>query len=65
MVGVTRSTRTKYKLTEQLPWVADLSQGTVFIGVVEFAAALGLILPAATGIAPCTAAAGRDRPGKW
>jgi uncharacterized membrane protein YphA (DoxX/SURF4 family) len=53
MAGVTKSTRPKDKLTEQLPWVADFSQGTVrFIGVVEFAAALGLILPGATGIAP-------------
>ncbi|MEU1275996.1 DoxX family protein [Streptomyces sp. NPDC005799] len=53
MAGVTKSTRPKDELTEQLPWVADFSQGTVrFIGVVEFAAALGLILPGATGIAP-------------
>lgn len=53
MAGVTKSTRPKDKLTEQLPWVADFPQGTVrFIGVVEFAAALGLILPGATGIAP-------------
>ncbi|MEU6379354.1 DoxX family protein [Streptomyces sp. NPDC046909] len=52
MAGVTKATQPKDKLVEKLPWVADFSQGTVrLIGVVEFAAALGLILPAATGIA--------------
>lgn len=36
-----------------MPWVEDFSDGTVkFIGVVEILGALGLILPAATGIAP-------------
>jgi hypothetical protein len=35
-----------------MPWVEDFSAGTVkLIGVVELLAALGLILPAATGIA--------------
>ncbi|WP_329333478.1 DoxX family protein [Streptomyces sp. NBC_01352] len=53
MAGVMKSTQPKEKLAGQLPWTADFSQGTVrFIGIVEFAAALGLILPAATGIAP-------------
>ncbi|WP_432197523.1 DoxX family protein [Streptomyces sp. bgisy027] len=53
MAGVMKSTQPKDKLVGQLPWVADFSPGTVrFIGIVEFAAALGLILPAATGIAP-------------
>ncbi|MFJ3633318.1 DoxX family protein [Streptomyces sp. NPDC090112] len=53
MAGVMKSTQPKAKLAEKLPWVADYSAGTVrFIGVVELAAALGLILPAATGIAP-------------
>ncbi|MER5757239.1 DoxX family protein [Streptomyces sp. NPDC002088] len=53
MAGVMKSTQPKEKLAEKLPWVADFSTGTVrFIGIVEFAAALGLILPAATGIAP-------------
>jgi hypothetical protein len=37
----------------RLPWVEDFSQGTVrFIGIMELLGALGLILPAATGIAP-------------
>ncbi|MFE7794787.1 DoxX family protein [Streptomyces sp. NPDC057460] len=53
MAGVMKATQPKDKLVEKLPWVADFSSATVrFIGVVEFAAALGLILPAATGIAP-------------
>ncbi|MFF4357629.1 DoxX family protein [Streptomyces sp. NPDC001604] len=53
MAGVMKSTQPKDKLVEKLPWTADFSQGTVrFIGIVEFAAALGLILPAATDIAP-------------
>ncbi|WP_435226615.1 DoxX family protein [Streptomyces sp. Tue6028] len=52
MAGVMKSTQPKDKLVDKLPWVADFSPGTVrFIGVVEFAGALGLILPAATGIA--------------
>jgi uncharacterized membrane protein len=53
MAGVTKSTQPKDKLAERLPWVEDFSPATVrFIGIVELAAALGLILPAATGIAP-------------
>lgn len=53
MAGVMKSTQPKDKLVEKLPWVADFSPATVrFIGIVEFAAALGLILPAATDIAP-------------
>ena len=52
MAGVMKTTQPKDKLVEKLPWVADFSVGTVrFIGIVEFAGALGLILPAATGIA--------------
>jgi uncharacterized membrane protein YphA (DoxX/SURF4 family) len=51
--GVLKSTQPKDKLVGQLPWTADFSQATLrFIGMMEFAAALGLILPAATGIAP-------------
>ncbi|GAA2654276.1 DoxX family protein [Streptomyces vastus] len=53
MAGVMKSTQPKDKLVEKLPWAADFSQGIIrFIGIAEFAAALGLILPAATGIAP-------------
>ncbi|MGW5664434.1 DoxX family protein [Streptomyces sp. NPDC003758] len=53
MAGVMKSAQTMDKLAEKLAWVKDFSPATVrFIGVVEFAAAVGLILPAATGIAP-------------
>ncbi|WP_226358596.1 MULTISPECIES: DoxX family protein [unclassified Pseudonocardia] len=52
MAGVMKVAQSKDKLVEKLPWVADFSAGTVrFIGIVELAGALGLILPAATGIA--------------
>lgn len=48
-----KSTQPKAELAEKLPWVTDYPTGTVrFIGAVELAAGLGLILPAATGIAP-------------
>jgi len=51
--GVLKSTRPKEKLAPQMPWVEDFSPATVrFIGVTEFLGALGLILPALTGIAP-------------
>ncbi|WP_327110511.1 DoxX family protein [Nocardia sp. NBC_01730] len=53
IAGVMKATQPKDKLAEKLPWVTDFSPATVrFIGFVEFAAALGLILPAVTGIAP-------------
>jgi predicted tellurium resistance membrane protein TerC len=53
MAGVMKSTQPKDKLLEKMPWVEDFSAGTVrFIGAMELLAAVGLILPAATGIAP-------------
>jgi uncharacterized membrane protein len=53
MAGIMKSTQPKEKLVDRLPWVEDFSPATVrFIGIVELAAALGLILPAVTGIAP-------------
>jgi uncharacterized membrane protein YphA (DoxX/SURF4 family) len=53
MAGIMKATQPKEKLAANLPWVEDFSAGTVrFIGVVELLAAIGLILPAATGIAP-------------
>ncbi|MCF1595210.1 DoxX family protein [Streptomyces muensis] len=52
MAGLMKSSQPREKLAKSLPWVEDLSLGTVrLIGVVELLAALGLILPAATGIA--------------
>lgn len=51
--GVMKSVQPKEKLAKNLPWVEDFSANTVrFIGVVEILAALGLILPAATRVAP-------------
>jgi uncharacterized membrane protein len=52
MAGVMKSTQPKDKLVKQLPWVEDFSPGTVrFIGVMELLGAIGLVLPAVTGIA--------------
>ncbi|MCC5582184.1 DoxX family protein [Microtetraspora sp. AC03309] len=52
MAGATKSTRPKHELAAQLPWVEDFSPNLIrFIGAAELTAALGLILPAATGIA--------------
>ena len=43
----------KEKMTGRYPWMLDFSTGTVkFIGVMEILGAVGLILPAATDIAP-------------
>jgi uncharacterized membrane protein len=43
----------KKKARERTPYVDDFSEPTIkFIGAVEVLGALGLILPAATGIAP-------------
>jgi uncharacterized membrane protein len=51
--GVMTSAQPKDKLEPKLPWTADFSAGTVrFIGLAELVGALGLILPAATGITP-------------
>jgi uncharacterized membrane protein len=53
MAGVLKLTQPKDKLAPKLPWVEDFSTGTVrLIGLAELLGALGLILPAATGIAP-------------
>lgn len=50
--GFLKATRPKDSLVDQQPWVEDFSPGTVrFIGVMELSAALGLVLPAVTGIA--------------
>ncbi|MPZ80371.1 MAG: DoxX family protein [Actinophytocola sp.] len=53
MAGVLKSAQPKEKLAPRMPWVEDFSTGTVrLIGVVELLAALGLVLPGVTGIAP-------------
>ena len=49
--GLMKSTQAKDKLVKNLPWVEDFSAGTVrFIGVMELLAAIGLIVPAVTGV---------------
>lgn len=51
VAGVLKSTQGR-QLEEKMPWVEDFSDRTVrFIGVMELLAAIGLVLPAATGIA--------------
>ena len=53
LAGLMKATQPKDKLEPRLPWVEDFSAGTVrLIGVAELLGGLGLILPAATGIAP-------------
>ncbi|MCK9928972.1 DoxX family protein [Frankia sp. Mgl5] len=52
VAGVLKSTRSREQLIPQLPWVSDVSTPVVrLIGAVEFAGALGLILPGAFDIA--------------
>lgn len=51
LAGVLKATQGS-KLKDKMPWVEDFSDRTVrFIGVMELLGAIGLVLPAATGIA--------------
>jgi uncharacterized membrane protein YphA (DoxX/SURF4 family) len=51
--GLMKVTGKREQLLEKMPWVEDFSQGQVkAIGALEALGAIGLILPAATGIAP-------------
>ena len=53
MAGVIKATQPKEKLVTNLPWVEDFSAGTVrLIAILELLGAIGLILPAVTGILP-------------
>lgn len=53
MSGLVKAAQPMTKLADTYPWVRDFSAATVrFIGVVEVLGAIGLIVPAATGIAP-------------
>lgn len=53
LAGLGKLITPKEKLKPMLPWTEDFSAGTVtFIGAAEVLGGLGLILPAATGIAP-------------
>ena len=51
--GIVKMTRSKEQLAGRMRWVEDFSPNAIrFIGVAEALGALGLILPAATGIWP-------------
>lgn len=51
--GIMKTTQTKEKMHKSLPWVEDFSPSVVrLIGAVELLGAIGLFLPALTGVAP-------------
>lgn len=51
--GVLKLSQPREKLEKSLPWTTDFSTGTIrLIGASEALGALGLVLPAALGIAP-------------
>jgi len=53
MSGLVKAIQPKEKLAGKYPWMQDFSGATVrFIGVMELLGAIGLIVPAAAGIAP-------------
>jgi DoxX-like family len=65
MAGAMKATQPREKLLKQRPWTENFSTGRVrFIGVVELLAAIGLILPAASGIAVLFDTAGSGRSGR-
>jgi uncharacterized membrane protein YphA (DoxX/SURF4 family) len=53
MVGIGKLTQPREKLQEKMKWVEDFSPGVLkVIGALELLAAIGLIIPAVTGILP-------------
>jgi uncharacterized membrane protein YphA (DoxX/SURF4 family) len=51
--GATKLSQPKEKLLKKWAWVEDFSQGSVrIIGVLEVLGAIGIVLPALTGIVP-------------
>ncbi|HYN66377.1 MAG TPA: DoxX family protein [Ornithinibacter sp.] len=53
LAGVGKLTQPREKMQERMGWVEDFSPRTVtLIGALELLAAIGLVLPAATGILP-------------
>jgi len=51
--GLLHAGQSRERLLERLPWVEDFSAPTLkFIGTMEIAGGLGVVLPAATDIAP-------------
>jgi uncharacterized membrane protein len=53
VAGIQKVMRTKDQLVDQMPWVKNTPQSIVrTIGILEILGAIGLILPALTGILP-------------
>jgi uncharacterized membrane protein YphA (DoxX/SURF4 family) len=53
MSGATKLSQPKEKLRKNMAWVEDFSQRALrFIGALEVLGAIGLVLPALTGIVP-------------
>jgi uncharacterized membrane protein YphA (DoxX/SURF4 family) len=53
MAGFMKVSQSKEKMAERVAWVEDFSLNTIrAIGIAEILGAVGLILPAATGILP-------------
>ena len=52
MAGAMKATTPIDELARTLPWVADLPGLARFVGVCELAGAVGVVVPAATRIAP-------------
>lgn len=53
LAGTMKLTQAHGKLAEQMGWPGDFSPGVVkLIGALELLGALGLVLPALTGVAP-------------
>jgi uncharacterized membrane protein YphA (DoxX/SURF4 family) len=51
--GATKLSQPKEKLVKNMAWVEDFSQGSVrLIGALEVLGAIGVVLPALTGIVP-------------
>jgi uncharacterized membrane protein YphA (DoxX/SURF4 family) len=51
--GATKLSQPKEKLVKKMAWVEDFSQPTVrIIGALEVLGAIGIVLPALTGIVP-------------
>ena len=52
LAGVMKVTQPAEKLKKSMPWVDDYTSQVKLIGTAEILAALGIVLPAWTGIAP-------------
>ena len=53
VAGATKVSQPKEKLVKNMAWVEDFSQGTVrLIGALEVLGAIGVVVPALTGIVP-------------